>query len=413
MASRLPIAVLSAAFFFVACGDDDTAAVDTGGDVATDTEDATSPDTEPDGAVDGDVRDTSTDAADTGADTSADALADTTTDVADTSPPPAMQRRMWISVAGDSRVAVVDLEADGTMTRRAELDLVLPRNPTAMTFDREARRLFTGLSGGGGGIATIALADDGRPSLVGVTEGTGNPVYLEVTTDNRLLTTYFGADLLLAHDVSGAPPHAEVARLMVDDEPHQIILGPDAMRAYVPHRNGNTVRFFDLAGGVSAAGTVTAEPGVGPRHLRFAPSGEFAYLIHEYTDAISTHRVEADGSLTRLQTTSTIPGGFDGDMNTCADVHVTPDGRFVYGSNRGHDSLAMFSVQPDGTLSRLGTISTEARPREFDVSPDGRFVVVAGQDSGQLQSYRVEESGTLTTVARLPVGSDLRWVVIE
>ncbi len=391
----------------LACGDDD-GAVDSGTDTAADaTIDATDDTNVMDGTV---AMDTARDTNDPDA---ADAMVDAPEDTAEDTMPPASRRRMWISVGGETRLAVIDLEADGTMTARPELDLTLPRRPTAMTFDREGRRLFVGLSGDGGAIATITLAEDGRPSLAGVTEGTGNPVYLEITSDARLLSTYFGADLLLAHDVSGAPPHAETARLMVDDEPHQILLGPSGTRAYVPHRNGNTVRYFDLASGIAAEGSVTAEPGVGPRHLRFAPSGEFAYLIHEYTDAISTHRVEEDGSLTRLQTTSTIPGSFDGAMNTCADVHVTPDGRFVYGSNRGHDSLAMFAVQSDGTLSRLGTIETEARPREFDVSPDGRFVVVAGQDSGQLQSYRVEPSGTLTRVARLAVGSDLRWVVID
>ncbi|NIS33577.1 MAG: beta-propeller fold lactonase family protein, partial [Actinobacteria bacterium] len=82
------------------------------------------------------------------------------------------------------------------------------------------------------------------------------------------------------------------------------------------------------------------------------------------------------------QTITTLPAGFDGDTNTCADVHVTPDARFVYGSNRGHDSIAMFAIGTDGMLTALGTVDTEARPREFDVSPDGRFVVVAGQDSG-------------------------------
>ena len=94
-------------------------------------------------------------------------------------------------------------------------------------------------------------------------------------------------------------------------------------------------------------------------------------------------------------------------------MHVTPDGRFVYGSNRGHDSLAMFAIGADGSLSELGTVPTEARPRKFDVSPDGRFVVAAGQGSGQLQSYRVEDDGTLTMVDRLAVGDDLLWVAID
>ena len=94
-------------------------------------------------------------------------------------------------------------------------------------------------------------------------------------------------------------------------------------------------------------------------------------------------------------------------------MHVTPDGKYLYGSNRGHDSLAMFSIGATGLLTSLGTIPTETTPREFDVSPDGRFVVVAGQGNGFLQSYRVQNDGTLVSVDRQEAGNDPRWVIID
>ena len=84
-----------------------------------------------------------------------------------------------------------------------------------------------------------------------------------------------------------------------------------------------------------------------------------------------------------------------------------------YGSNRGRDSLAMFSIGATGLLTALSIIPTEATPREFDVSPDGRFVVVAGQGNGFLQSYQLQVAGTLVSVGRIEVGDDPRWVIID
>jgi 6-phosphogluconolactonase len=282
-----------------------------------------------------------------------------------------------------------------------------------MAYARTARRLYVGL---GNGIGTVALDGAGVPSFVGRTDGTGNPVYLAVAHgDEVLVSAYFGDDRVKTHDVSGAPPHDELDSIPTNDEPHAALIGPTGARVYVPHRNGNVTSWYDVAadGTLGMGDTLGAEAGVGPRHISFTPSGAYAYVINEYADSVSSHRVLADGALERFQTITTLPMGVAGDSNTCADVHVTPDGRFLYGSNRGHDSLAMFSIGGDGTLTSLGTISTEARPREFDVSPDGRFVVAAGQDSGALQSYRVEDDGTLTSVDRLDVGPNPLWVIID
>lgn len=333
----------------------------------------------------------------------------------DAGPPPARDRLAYVSVGAEPRLAVVTLGAEGSLTARPELDLALPGNPGAMAYARAARRLYVGF--GRGSLATVALDDAGRPSLLGRTDDLPEaPVYVAAArADALVVTAYFGADALLVHDVTGAPPHAERMRLSTADEPHAALVDPAGARVYVPHRNGNVTRWFDLPpdGALSPAGELAGEPGVGPRHIAFTPDGAFAYVVHEYADSVGAHRVSTAGALERFQTISTLPGGASDDANTCADIHVTPDGRFVYASNRGHDSLAMYAIAADGSLSFLGTVPTEARPRELDVAPDGRFVVAAGQDSGFLQSYRVEPDGTLTSVARLRVGDDLRWVIID
>ena len=329
---------------------------------------------------------------------------------------PARERLMYVSVGGEAKLAVVTLGTDGMMQNQNALDTQLPGMPGAMTYARSTRRLYVGVSGDGGRVATLSLDSEGRPLLDGVSPGTGFPVFADVDHDGEtLVTAYFGDDRLRSHDLSRGPPHSQRATVSTAEEPHQTLIGPTGDLVYVPHRNGQRIEWFTLGadGSLARRGGLAAEAGAGPRHLAFTPDGEYAYVINEYDDSISAHRVGADGTLTRFQTISTLPAGFDGDMNTGADIHVAPNGRFVYGSNRGHDSIAMFALESNGRLRSLGHVSTEAGPREFDVSPDGRFLVVAGRDSGFLQSYRVLRDGTLTSVDRLRVGNNLRWVVIE
>jgi len=325
---------------------------------------------------------------------------------------PARSRLMYISTGAGNTLKVVELQADGSMVAKSELDIDLGGRTGAMAFARTSRRLFVGV---GQDIVTVSLDQAGAPSLVGRSLNTGNPVYLEVAeNESVLVSAYFGLDALKSHDITANPPHAELQSLGSADEPHLAITGPGS-RIYVPHRTGNTTQWFSLssAGQLAFQGELLGEPGVGPRHMVFAPNADYAYVINEFADSVSSHTVAGDGALSRVETLPTIPDSFDGDNNTCADVHVTPDGKYLYGSNRGHDSLAMFSIGATGLLTSLGTIPTETTPREFDVSPDGRFVVVAGQGNGFLQSYRVQNDGTLVSVDRIEVGNDPRWVIVE
>lgn len=348
--------------------------------------------------------------AEVGRDAAEDAALDAGVDAGE----PARPRIAWVTVGGDSRLAVIELAVDGTLAEHEEMSLTLPGNPSAMAYGRASRRLYVAM--GGDSIATLALDDEGRPSLLGQTDGTGSAVYLALAYDETVLVSgYFGDDELATHDVSGAPPHEETARIPTADEPHSTLVGPTGDLVYVPHRGGDTIRWFGLAadGALSLRDELEAERGVGPRHISLSPDGAFAYVVNEQGDSVSSHHVSADGALERFQTLSTLPEGVNGSDNSCADVHVTPDGRFLYASNRGDDSIARFTVLPDGSLAFEGTVPTEATPREFDPSPDGRFLLVAGQDSGHVASYAVEADGALTSVDRLELGPDLRWIAID
>ncbi len=143
---------------------------------------------------------------------------------------------------------------------------------------------------------------------------------------------------------------------------------------------------------------IKTAPGAGPRQLVMSPNGRFAYLINELNSTMTAFRYSADhGMLHELQTLSTLPQGFTGH-STCAEVQITPDGKFLYGSNRGHDSLAIYSIGADGMLTLAGHESTRGKiPRNFEISPCGKFLAAANQDSNTVVMFRLDPAtGKLT-----------------
>jgi len=137
------------------------------------------------------------------------------------------------------------------------------------------------------------------------------------------------------------------------------------------------------------------KPGAGPRHLAFHPSGHLVYVIAELDSTLTVCTWEGDsGRLELIQSISTLPVGWVGN-NATADVHLSPSGRFVYGSNRGHDSLAIFAVdEQSGHIRPIGWEPTRGRtPRNFALDPSGRYLFVANQDSGNIVAFRLEDGG--------------------
>ena len=146
-----------------------------------------------------------------------------------------------------------------------------------------------------------------------------------------------------------------------------------------------------------------AEPGAGPRHLAFAPSGKFAYVINELQSTVSVFSYDAaNGVLHPLQTISALPKKFSGE-NTAAEIAIHPNGRFLFASNRGHDSIAVFSIdKAKGTLRLIDNFSVKGRtPRSFVIDPTGSRLLVANQDTGNIVVFRINRStGRLTATGQ-------------
>ena len=153
--------------------------------------------------------------------------------------------------------------------------------------------------------------------------------------------------------------------------------------------------------------SVAVHPGAGPRHFAFHPSGRWAYLVNELDSTLTVFTYNAGrGTLCAIQTVSALPAGFRGE-SIAADVHVAPSGRLVYCSNRGHDSIAIFAVDPEsGLVSLAGHANTRGRtPRNFALTPDGEYLLVANQDTDNVVVFRVDQvgGGLLPVAGEIPV----------
>jgi 6-phosphogluconolactonase len=183
--------------------------------------------------------------------------------------------------------------------------------------------------------------------------------------------------------------------------PHQVVLDPKNPFAFVPNKGLDTVTQYTFdakTGALSDNGVLDTAKGAGPRHLDFHPTAPHAYLVDELDSTISALSYDAaKGTLAITQTLSTLPSDYTG-QNTCAEVQVSPSGKFVYASNRGHDSIAIFRIETDGTLTLTGHQSTLGQtPRHFHAEPSGRFLVVANQSSNNVVTFSVDPStGALT-----------------
>jgi 6-phosphogluconolactonase len=192
---------------------------------------------------------------------------------------------------------------------------------------------------------------------------------------------------------------------------HSLVAGPGNKFVYGCDLGLDKVMIFKFNAG---QGTLVADepafaqvkPGAGPRHTAFHPNGRWAFVINEMGSSITVFSYNAvSGALDEVQTISTLPEGFPG-QSTCAEVVVHPSGKFVYGSNRGDDSIAAFACDPEsGRLTFIERVATGGKtPRQFEIDPTGRYLLAANQNSNTVVVFRIDAaSGRLQ-----PTGSQVQ-----
>jgi len=302
-------------------------------------------------------------------------------------------------------------------------------NPSWLLLDRPGRVLY---AAHGEGVEASAYAIDpasGRLRALGrqPTGGT-NGVRLGIDASDRFLVcanynTGTVATLPIEPDGSlgalrdlvpleGTPgPHRTQ---QTTSHPHDVAFDPRGRFFLVPDKGLDAVFSFrvDPTGGKllpARPPSVVTRPGAGPRHAAFHPTAPYAYVLNELDSTLTTYRFDSEGGgLVPLQVITTLPPAFTGD-NTTSEIAVAPSGRFVYASNRGHDSIVIFRVDgAAGVLEPVGWEPTRGKtPRFFTLDPAGAFLYAANQDSDTIVAFRVDpQAGTLTATGQVvSVGS--------
>ncbi len=189
--------------------------------------------------------------------------------------------------------------------------------------------------------------------------------------------------------------------------PHSVNISSNNKFAYITDLGNDRIWIFNLDLDTKSLKPnetpyIQLAEGSGPRHFAFSKTNEHAYTINELNGSISAFKIEQNGNLTHLKDISSLPEDFKGE-NSAADIHIHPSGDFLYVSNRGHNSIAAFSInQNTGSLKNIGFTDTRgATPRNFAISPEGTFLYVANQDSNDLVSFKIDlESGKLTETGK-------------
>jgi 6-phosphogluconolactonase len=187
---------------------------------------------------------------------------------------------------------------------------------------------------------------------------------------------------------------------------HSVNIAPNNVDVFVPDLGLDKIFTYSLdekTGKLSAGNPAftKVQEGSGPRHFTVHPKGRFAYVIQEISADVTAFDYKK-GTLNAIQTISAKPKGFTGDFN-CADIHISPDGKFLYGSNRVHDSLVIYAI--DAKMGKLTYVAHQSvigkKPRNFMIDPTGNFVLVANQDSDNITIFKRDmKSGLLTPTGK-------------
>ena len=274
-------------------------------------------------------------------------------------------------------------------------------------------------SGKTGGVVAFAIDQDtGNLKLLNEQpSGGAGPCHLIVDKagKNVLVANYGGGSvsvLPIAEDGTLKPPSCTIQhegssinpQRQKEPHAHSVNLDPAGRFAFVADLGLDKVMIyrFDAEHGQLTPNdppSVSVKPGSGPRHFAFHPNGKFAYVINEIGNTITAFRYNAEeGRLTPIESVSTIPDGYNKTTHT-AEVQVHPSGKFVYGSNRGHDSIAVFAVNSEtGKLTPKGQTPCPATPRNFAIDPTGKFLFAEGQSANRIETFRInQDTGELTS----------------
>jgi 6-phosphogluconolactonase len=314
--------------------------------------------------------------------------------------------------------------ATGALSRRAETKVPGPPGgsmsmPLALAPDRRSLHAAVRIAPFPCSSFAIDPASGGL-THIGVANLDEAMAYILVDPSGRhlLCASYPGA-IVTSHPVGAGGAVIAPSRQVIDTpmRAHAIVTDEAGRFAYVPCLGGDVVlqlAFDPGTGLMTQVGRLKTHAGCGPRHMRLSPCGGFAYVLGELDATITACTVDAAGRLAAIQAVATLPPGTvapEGRRIMAADIHLTPDGRFLYASERMTEILSAWRIGPGGTLAAIGTAATDPMPRGFAIDPSGRFLLCASQTAGTIRTYAIDQAtGALSFLASTHAGANANWI---
>jgi 6-phosphogluconolactonase len=329
---------------------------------------------------------------------------------------PAADPLVFVSGYGPEIISYT-LDAGGKMTEVGRAPG--GKSPSFLAFSPDRKNLYAVNEGGGGGKVLSYAIDTATGKLTQTGEGSmgaaGSACHLSVHPSGKwIFTASYGSGHVTVMPVKADGSVGDAVDVqMAGKNAHQTVPNKDGSLLFVPTLGIDQVQVYRVDAEKGKLTQVTSIPlaaKAGPRHCALSADEKFLYVINEYGDSITTFRDDGKVGFKDLGTVSTLPADYPAaDKNSCAHIVVSPDGKTIYGSNRGHNSLAIFRVSDDGAkLTPVGheTAGGEINtPRNFSLSPDGSLALVASQKGDVVSILKVDPAtGLLTKIGSQKVG---------
>jgi 6-phosphogluconolactonase len=330
---------------------------------------------------------------------------------------------VYVSNADSKEIYVLTLDnKDGALELQEKVAVAGTVMPLAISPNH--RYLYASLRSAPFSVSSFAIDQaTGRLGLLSTVPLPDNMAYLSTDKTGRFLfgASYTGDKI----SVNPIGPQGFVQPQPIDvvatrKNAHSIVTDPSNSYVFASNLGGDIILHYKLdpiSGHLTPNATpfVETKHGAGPRHILFHPNGRFVYATNELDGTVNTYKFDpAAGTLTLLTSTAVVPADFKGGAPATADLHATPDGRFLYVSERTSNTLAAYRVDGEtGALALVGNYPTETQPRGFNIDPRGRFLLAVGQKSNGMTAYAInQETGALAPLKHYEMGKNPNWVEI-
>lgn len=331
---------------------------------------------------------------------------------------------LYLTCKEGRQLLVYHIEPDtGQLKEVQRLDM--PGEPGPIAVTHSGRHLYIALRNP---TRIVPLSRDTTTGQVALRQATGVPdfpTYLDIDATGRYaISASYGPGTVHTFAIL---PDATISTTPIQTTEtqktaHASLIDPSNRFVYIPHTTPNAIyqfRFDEKTGKLDPVQPIIVKGGgkpnqpAGPRHYTYHPTLDIVYVVNELDSSVSAYQWNLQtGALTRFQSLTTLPGNFSA-WNTCADIHITPDGRFLYASNRGHNSIAAYKIDEEGLMSFIDWFETEPIPREFAIDQKGQYLYSAGLKSHKLAAYAIDSNtGRLSRIGNYDTPEGPIWVEV-